>query len=48
MMTRPIGLGRRSWMANRGDQSPEGAGAPQFILDRRDAVPALIGRHEIF
>ena len=25
-----------------------GAFAPQFILDRRDAVPALIGRHEDF
>jgi hypothetical protein len=25
-----------------------GAFAPQFTLDRRDAVPALIGRHEDF
>jgi carbon-monoxide dehydrogenase large subunit len=34
------------------DQNRRGAGAgpvtPQFILDRRDAVPALIGRHEDF
>src|SRR5947209_4950639 len=37
-------------MANQGDRRGEGAGgpAPQFILDRRDAVPALIGRHEDF
>ncbi len=28
-------------MANQGDQSAEGAAAPQFILDRRVAVPAL-------
>ncbi len=35
-------------MANQGDRSVEGAAAPQFILDRRDAVPALIGRHEDF
>ena len=35
-------------MANQGDQSAEGAAAPQFVLDRRDAVPALIGRHEDF
>src|ERR1700730_16531002 len=25
-----------------------GTAAPSFILDRRDAVPALIGRHEDF
>ena len=32
------------------DASVEGmdAFAPQFILDRCDAVPALIGRHEDF
>jgi phosphonopyruvate decarboxylase len=32
------------------DARGEGTGAfvPQFILDRRDAVPALIGRHEDF
>jgi hypothetical protein len=24
------------------------AGAPEFVLDRCDAVPALIGRHEDF
>ena len=32
------------------DQNRRGTGAvaPQFILDRRDAVPALIGRHEDF
>ena len=35
-------------MANQGDRSAEGAAAPQFTLDRRDAVPALIGRHEDF
>ena len=35
-------------MANQGDQSAEGAAVPQFILDRRDVVPALIGRHEDF
>src|SRR5712672_1021417 len=35
-------------MANQGDRRAAGAAAPQFILDRRDAVPALIGRHEDF
>jgi phosphonopyruvate decarboxylase len=35
-------------MANQGDRSAEGAAAPQFILNRRDAVPAVIGRHEDF
>src|SRR5919109_539199 len=37
-------------MANQGDRGGEGAGgsAPEFILDRRDAVPALIGRHQDF
>ena len=35
-------------MANQGDRRAEGAAVPQFILDRRDAVPALIGRHEDF
>src|SRR5580693_2523722 len=32
------------------DQNRRGTGAvaPQFILDRRDAVPALIGRHQDF
>jgi thiamine pyrophosphate-dependent acetolactate synthase large subunit-like protein len=35
-------------MANEGDRSAEGVAAPRFILDRRDAVPALIGRHEDF
>ena len=35
-------------MAHQGDRSAEGAAASEFILDRRDAVPALIGRHEDF
>jgi phosphonopyruvate decarboxylase len=35
-------------MANQGDRRAEGTAAPQFILDRREAVPALIGRHEDF
>jgi phosphonopyruvate decarboxylase len=35
-------------MAKQGDRRAAGAAAPQFILDRRDAVPALIGRHEDF
>ena len=35
-------------MANHDDRRAAGAVAPQFILDRRDAVPALIGRHEDF
>src|SRR3989440_9258427 len=35
-------------MANQGDRRAAGAAAPEFILDRRDAVPALIGRHEDF
>ena len=35
-------------MANQGDRSAEGAAAPDFILDRCDAVPALIGRHQDF
>src|SRR6516162_11674398 len=30
------------------DHGRSGAAAPEFILDRRDAVPALIGRHEDF
>jgi phosphonopyruvate decarboxylase len=35
-------------MANHNGRRAEGAATPQFILDRRDAVPALIGRHEDF
>src|SRR5246500_5468701 len=37
-------------MANQGGGRSERAdgSAPEFILDRRDAVPALIGRHEDF
>jgi thiamine pyrophosphate-dependent acetolactate synthase large subunit-like protein len=35
-------------MATDQDGRGTGAVAPQFILDRRDAVPALIGRHEDF
>ena len=37
-------------MANQGGGRGEGAGgsAAEFILDRRDAVPALVGRHEDF
>jgi hypothetical protein len=35
-------------MANHDDRRAAGAAAPQFILDRREAVPALIGRHEDF
>jgi phosphonopyruvate decarboxylase len=35
-------------MAHQGNRSADGAAAPEFILDRRDAVPALIGRHEDF
>jgi phosphonopyruvate decarboxylase len=35
-------------MANRGDRNAVGAAAPQFTIDRRDAVPGLIGRHEDF
>jgi len=29
-------------------ESPAMAAAPRFVLDRREAVPALIGRHEDF
>jgi phosphonopyruvate decarboxylase len=35
-------------MANQGDRSAQRGAAPDFVLDRRDAVPALIGRHENF
>jgi thiamine pyrophosphate-dependent acetolactate synthase large subunit-like protein len=35
-------------MATDQDRRGTGAFAPRFILDRRDAVPALIGRHEDF
>jgi thiamine pyrophosphate-dependent acetolactate synthase large subunit-like protein len=35
-------------MATDQDRRGTGAVAPQFILDRRDALPALIGRHEDF
>ncbi len=35
-------------MATDQDGRGTGAFAPRFILDRRDAVPALIGRHEDF
>jgi phosphonopyruvate decarboxylase len=35
-------------MANHDDRRAAGAAARRFILDRRDAVPALIGRHEDF
>ena len=37
-------------MANQGGGRSERAGgsAAEFILDRRDAVPALVGRHEDF
>src|ERR1700748_3049662 len=35
-------------MANEDHRGAEGAVIPQFILDRRNAVPALIGRHEDF
>ena len=35
-------------MANQGDRIAEGGITPKFILDRREAVPALIGRHEDF
>ena len=35
-------------MATEGKHGMAGAVAPGFILDRREAVPALIGRHEDF
>src|ERR1700761_2302295 len=35
-------------MANEDHRGAEGAVIPQFILDRRDAVPALTGRHQDF
>jgi phosphonopyruvate decarboxylase len=35
-------------MATDQDGRGTSAFAPRFILDRRDAVPALIGRHEDF
>jgi thiamine pyrophosphate-dependent acetolactate synthase large subunit-like protein len=35
-------------MATHDTQGMAGALAPDFVLDRRDAVPALLGRHEDF
>ena len=35
-------------MATHEAQGMAQAAAPEFVLDRRDAVPALIGRHEDF
>ena len=29
-------------------RSPVSAAAPRFLLDRREAIPALIGRHQDF